>query len=454
MKKVKSNLSILFSLGMLLLSLGSCSNNDYVSAIPQESTALLSMDVSKMGGDGQAMLLKSVLQLTDMDESGIDLSAKLYLFEASDGNLGLCAKVADQGELHSLITKLASNGIASKIEEHRGYQFCILRSSWVLAFSDEAMLLMGPVEGNGQAELKNRMANYLEQSEEEGIKGNKIYAKLDSIEAPMALVAEAQALPEKFVSPFTLGAPQGADASQVLIMAGMELKDDCLMIDGKSFSFNKKVDKGLKEASEKVYRPIRGSYVKSMSKDALMGFFVNVKGTDFIELLRADNGIQALLAGVNTAIDMDNIIKSIDGDMSIVSADYTDSGLKISMSADLANTHWLADVNYWKQSVPKGSQIKDWQKNAYCYTDGKTSFYFGVSKDGKQFFSGSNPNEAMASITPANHPLPEAIQQAIVGQKMVLLVNLSAVKDEKISSIMSVFKPVFGNVNTILYRLK
>ncbi len=45
----------------------------------------------------------------------------------------------------------------------------------------------------------------------------------------MAMVAQAQALPEKFVAPFTLGAPKRYRSfSQVVIAADMEVKDGIL----------------------------------------------------------------------------------------------------------------------------------------------------------------------------------------------------------------------------------
>ena len=54
----------------------------------------------------------------------------------------------------------------------------------------------------------------------------------------MALVAQAQALPEKFVAPFTLGAPKNADASQIVIAAEMNVQKGMLRIKGETFSFN------------------------------------------------------------------------------------------------------------------------------------------------------------------------------------------------------------------------
>ena len=442
---------LLFS--MLVLVLASCSSDDYVNAIPCEIMAVISMDVSKMSGVDSKVLFKTMLRVSDLHKSGIDFSSKIYLFESAQGNLGFCAKVNNEGDLSELLVRLSKAGICTELQKRRGYSFCVLHDVWLVGYSDGAILVMGPVETAGQAELQNEMAKYLGQSEEESIKENRIYAKLDSMEAPMCMVAEAQALPEKFVAPFMIGAPQGADASQVLIAARMNVRKGYLLIDGETFSFNKAIDRGLKNVVSTVYRPISGKFLKSMPLEAPFGMFVNVKGEDFLYLLRANKSIQALLVGINTAVDMDNIIKSVNGDMSIVMSELAADRLEMSMAAELANSNWLADVGYWKQSVPRGGRIVDWMKKAYYYTDGKTAFYFGVDEN-RQFFSGSSAQEALASVKTAAHSLPTEVQAVMQGKKMAIVVNLSSVANGKVDAVTSMLRPIFGRFDTIVYSLK
>lgn len=164
------------------------------------------------------------------------------------------------------------------------------------------------------------------------------------------------------------------------------------------------------QQSQTVYRPIKGDYVKSMPNDALAGIFMNVEGTRFLPLVQSNQGLQTLLMGINAAIDMDNIIRSVDGDMAIVMPSLGTDNMQMTMAARLSHAKWLSDIDYWKQSCPKGSTIGNWKKNAYCYSSGKTSFYFGVSDD-KQFFSGNDQLSAEYSILPSNHPIDQHIQQ-------------------------------------------
>lgn len=439
--------------------LSSCSGSDYVNAIPVNSTAVISVDMQKMAADNQTVdkagVLKSLLRVEDVTDCGIDISEKLYLFESTEGNLGLCAKVADDGMLEDWLNKLSKEQhICQEVTEKKGFHFTLLKDSWVVGFSDKSLLVMGPAVADAQSELQRQMVKYLKADEEQGFKVSPMYGRLDSISTPMAMVAQAQALPEKFVAPFTLGAPKDADASQVVIAAEMDILHGMLRIKGKTFSFNASIDNALKEAA-KNYRPIKGKYVTSMPDDAVAGIFMNIDGTKFLSMVRSNKGLQQLLLGINAAIDMDNIIKSVNGDLAFVIPSFSDSSLKLTMAAQLAHSKWLADVGYWKESCPKGSSIGDCGKNAYYYTDGKTSFYFGVSND-NQFYSGSDELLASYSIKPSNHPIADDIRKEIVGQKLAMVINLakSGTDNETMSAVTSLLAPIFGNLNSVVYILK
>lgn len=72
-----------------------------------------------------------------------------------------------------------------------------------------------------------------------------------------------------------------------------------------------------------------------MSSHDAAGLFVNVDGGQFIKLMTDNRGIQAMLSGINTAIDMNSIIKSVDGDMAIITPSLGQSSFQLMMAAKL-----------------------------------------------------------------------------------------------------------------------
>lgn len=452
----KTRFFIIASLMIVLMS--ACSDNDYLNAIPSKSTAVISIDMSRLNGQEQEQnqehILKTMLHVDDVSKCGLDVKEKVYLFETIDGNLGLCAKVADEGDVSNWLSELSQQRICSTVTERKGFHFAVLKDSWLVGFSSKALLVMGPVVAEAQAEMQRQMVRYLNADEDAGIKSSKLFAQLDSIDSPMAMVAQAVALPEKFVAPFTLGAPKDADASQIVIAAGMDVEDGVLKIAGRTFSFNPSINQALVK-SQQVFRPIQGDYVQSMPDDAMAGIFMNVAGSRFLPLVQSNQGLQTLLMGINASIDMDNILRSVDGDMSIVLPTLGADHMQMMMAARLSHAKWLSDVDYWKQSCPKGSTIGNWKSNAFCYSSGKTCFYFGVTDD-KQFFSGNDEVSAESSIRPSSHPISKRVQNMIRGEKMVMVINLekSGGCGSAMQAVTGLLSPLFGQLTAVVYTLK
>ncbi len=452
----KTRFFIIASLMIVLMS--ACSDNDYLNAIPSKSTAVISIDMSRLNGQEQEQnqehILKTMLHVDDVSKCGLDVKEKVYLFETIDGNLGLCAKVADEGDVSNWLSELSQQRICSTVTERKGFHFAVLKDSWLVGFSSKALLVMGPVVAEAQAEMQRQMVRYLNADEDAGIKSSKLFAQLDSIDSPMAMVAQAVAFPEKFVAPFTLGAPKDADASQIVIAAGMDVEDGVLKIAGRTFSFNPSINQALVK-SQQVFRPIQGDYVQSMPDDAMAGIFMNVAGSRFLPLVQSNQGLQTLLMGINASIDMDNILRSVDGDMSIVLPTLGADHMQMMMAARLSHAKWLSDVDYWKQSCPKGSTIGNWKSNAFCYSSGKTCFYFGVTDD-KQFFSGNDEVSAESSIRPSSHPISKRVQNMIRGEKMVMVINLekSGGGGSAMQAVTGLLSPLFGQLTAVVYTLK
>lgn len=435
------------TLVVFAIMLSSCSGDDYINAIPESSTLLMSTNTAKLTGVGSQQLLKSLLHFKNVDKTGIDFSANVYFFEDARYNIGLCAKVSDDDKLADMLQQAGC-----RVEKRRGFRFALLQGNWIVGFSDVSVLLMGPVIPAAIDEMKGQMVQYLKQSEDESIKDTPLMERLQAIDAPMAMVCQASALPEQFITPFTIGAPRDASPSDIMIAASMEVSHGRLLISGQTFSFKKQIDEALKKAQQ-TYRPIKGDYVKTMSTSDGMGLFMNIDGKNFHKLIRQNRGVSTMLMGINTAIDMDNIIKSIDGDMALIASGLGNDKLQMMMGAKLGNSNWLKDVAYWKQSVPKGGHIGDWGKNCFYYTGNQTAYYFGVSDD-MQYMSGGSKDEALRSIRSSQNPINNDLQQLIIGNKLVMLINFEALKDQKAQAITSMLKPLFGELNTIVYTMK
>ena len=113
----------------VLVSLASCSGDSYVNAIPSDVTALLAVASPK----------------SFIDYKGIDMGSDVYLFEDADGNLGACVSLSDGDELEKYFDEQSDKGVCAKVEKKRGFRFTLLSNGFLAGFSDNALLLMGPM---------------------------------------------------------------------------------------------------------------------------------------------------------------------------------------------------------------------------------------------------------------------------------------------------------------------
>lgn len=182
----KTNKPLSLCLAMMLVAwsaLTSCSGDDYLNAIPAKSTALVSVDLQALstrnGMEDKAGALKKILHVDDLSGCGIDFSEKVYLFETADGNLGLCAKVDDDDDVASWLGRLEKEHCCSAVSERKDCRFAVLDESWMVGFSSSAVLVMGPVVPEGQADLQRQMLRMLGADEKAGIKNSRLFDRLD-----------------------------------------------------------------------------------------------------------------------------------------------------------------------------------------------------------------------------------------------------------------------------------
>ena len=454
MKKYLLMMSVLIT-----LILTSCSGTDYLSVIPQGSQAIISFDLAGMAKSAnldasKSNALKSLLHIDNPSECGIDITSKVYLFESPDGSLGLVAKVNDDDDMENYFNKLSGSGICKKVTKNRGFEWTVLKDSWVIGFSSKAMLVMGPTVGSAQEELKRTMAKYLDANEDDGIKGTPLFDKLDSMTGDVNMVASVVALPQKIGTPFRLGAPADSDPADVMIAATMQTSNNCLTITGSTFSFNTTVNRAL-QSSAASYRPITGQFIPSLSDSDAATVVLNFDGSNYIKVLRSDKGLRAALVGLNAAVDADNMIKSIDGDATIVIKSMKGDKMDYSFAAKVKSDAFLDDVGYWKKSLPSGATLTDFGKNCYHLSTGEWNIFFGV-RSKSVLYMGSSSKIASLSGLPSSKRLPTSVTNNIKGKKQCIIINLDAIAETQpaITTVKELLKPIFGDFKYIIYSVK
>ena len=390
---MKKTLLLIGAAFVMLLS--SCSEKEYTDVIPRGSTALMSIDLQQTGTD----VLQSLLGLSDTQDCGIDFSAKLYLFESPDGNMGLVAKVIDGDKLEGIVNDLSETGVCQKVTQRKDIRFTMVKEAWMMGFDDHAVMLMGPIASAQQTQIQQQIGRYLKQDERQGVTESKMFQKLDSIHSAMALVTQVAALPEQFTAPFMLGAPKTADASRVLLEAELQVQDQMLVIQGQTFSFNQQIDKDLQETAT-LFRPMEGAFMNRLGTRTALSFLTNVEGERFLPVLQQNKGLQSLLTGAKFTIDINDVINSVEGDMLLSFSSFGDGNGRMTMHAQRGE---------------------------------KSDYYYSNKEE-------TEPEQSSQSLT-----------DLLGGQRLAMVLQLNALGDEFAATVSGFLKPLFGDLSTIVY---
>ena len=168
--------------------LSSCSNNDYVKNIPNNCTALLSVDAKRVEGVDGSGLLKKILPVEDVLSLGIDFKEKVYLFETVDGNIGLAAKIKNESDFTKNIDALVNSGVCTRPTKKANISFVMIKNSWLVAYNSDALMMVGPITVAARPSVENFAIACFRQEEEQSVMASKLYQRLDTIDAPIALV--------------------------------------------------------------------------------------------------------------------------------------------------------------------------------------------------------------------------------------------------------------------------
>lgn len=437
------------------LALTSCAGDSYYNAIPHNSNAIVSVDVATIAervGETRLKLLQTLIGVDNQQEMGVDLAERVFLFETPDGDFGLCAKVADDSKLRDWLEKMAGKGLCGEITEKYDAEFTSVKGTFVLGFNDDALLAIGPVLPAQQADAMRRIGKYLKQDADHSIAGTPLFDRLDTESSLVSLVARMDALPEAFAAPFTIGAPDNVDASQLLTAASLNITDGgVLSVSGETFSPNASIDKALKSGVGQL-RPIRGDYLSRMPADAAFGIFMNVDGRQLVEMLHNNKSLGMLLEGVNTAIDMDNILRSVDGDLAISVPAMNDDAPQLAMLARLRDSKFLSDVDYWRESCHEGAGIDKLDGNYFDYHDGDSHLFFGVSNN--VFFASTNNGGAKWLLHDAGEKMPAQVINDIRGKRMAMVVSLKGILRSAGIGMLTGVLPLLGDIDTVVYSVK
>lgn len=396
---MKSIKCILFALAVLMVC--SCSKRDYQQVIPANATVVAKVNLkslSEKGDFAHSALLDMVGAMSggskemnkytkDPMETGIDFTEPVYVFVTQDNLYGAVAKVANKSDLEDFFSVLRKQNVASRPTEKNGLT-CGSVGFADYAFDGDALLLVGGVSGRSVSTevlvrmMENEGESFIDteafkKMEDAGGKDIVMYANLGNL---------LGVLPKDIK---TYMQNDQLKASDIDLLANVDFVDGSAIMATKWWGKTEKAQKMIDDWKE-VLQAADGCYIEDVPENMVAWFGAGVKGNKALEKLKGNALAKESLFMMERAIDIEQMIRSIDGDVSIAVPKTMLSGrgdVDLAVKAKLKETAFLADVDDWKKSMADyGISMQSTGKDAYSLWADGLNIHWGV-EGGNLYFA-------------------------------------------------------------------
>ena len=406
-----------FAYASLLFILASCGGGTaYWNALPEQSAAVASVDVSRLAmragihddesGAGVSRfkeMLKSGLEgsgqlvdkvFADASETGLSFKDKIYIFSSEENAiLGLLAKVTSRNKLENVLHSLTKEQLCQPVMETDGCNWTVL-GKWLLAYSDDAMMVLADNKWSDPSKLVRQASMWLRQEEGQGFAVKDDFQRLQSTEADLSLWTSLQLLPRNIITPLTMGLSAEIDLKKVKAITTFNFESGKTVIDIDPIVTDRIV-KDLMDKKMQAMAPINGSHLDLFPAKTKFWTTAHVKGHEFYQFMNSIPALRKFFehSELPIALDWGRIFEAIDGDVSFT---ITDSSRRnYILWADVKQTEFLQFFTELKPMIAKTNGLllfEERGKDAYCFAThdgsvmnlrpGAKIFWLGV-KDGR-----------------------------------------------------------------------
>lgn len=380
---------------MVVLALCSCTNTDYQNVIPANASLVVKVDMKsiaeksdfknskwmkELDGSLGAVVsgkdMKSVKEyVADPMKIGIDFSMPLYFFMMADETMGMTMKVSDEDHVKDFLLLLNKQGLASKPQE-KDYWMCgTLIDDIYYSYDGTTFLMLASMKGKNTT--ISRMARELTAlKESDSFVGTEAFGRLNEEEKDVVMYVMSAQMIESLK--MAGGVLPPSIYKDVEALASLDFAQGEARIMGKLFAKTKDAQHLIDEANANL-KKMNGRYLDKVSDDAAIWIGAGVKGEWVLEKIKENKELKTMLFATERAVDVEQMLKAMDGDVSLELPLLDTEKVDYVLQAELNNTDFLADVNDWKLSQKDyGIEMKELEPQQYqLMLDGQT-YRWGV----------------------------------------------------------------------------
>ena len=390
----------------------------YLSALPQDVRAVAVLNLEELSTESDINmkdLLKWMARFSPID-GGIDFTSPIYGFASKDGYLGLLAAVDDAGDLKKICEEKGLH-----VESQRGLKWVEWRS-WLMVFDGAKALVMGPVSSSDAALLRGQMAELMKQDAHD----TPLLQRLAPGQGVLSVAGSLDILPAKLTGYFIDYLPNKVRLENLGLAASLRAEGSSLYLDAEILTEGEAASEAY-DALDQSLQPLRGNLVNIGPSNPFLWICAGLRGGKALDFLRRQPSLRTFLIALNMCVDADMMLRSVEGDASLVWPTLNLLNLKPLFTATLTNKDFLRNVNDWKTGLAteNGVQFRVLKDNDFYLKANSLPVWFGVRNN----LLYVTPNSSLASQACLSSSSTEidALKSKIMGKVFYASLNVSSV---------------------------
>lgn len=457
----------------------SCNKTDYIAVVPANATFVASADLmsiaekSDFGNSSLAGIMNQYMGIfieknaqdrvrslmANPADMGIDFMQPVFVFKTPNQCVGITMKMNDKGDFEQFLDFLREQNLASKAVERDDVMMGTLLDDIEYGYKGKTILLIASLGEGGGPVGKQTLTTLFAQSKDDSFVNSESYEKLMGMgERDIKIYSNMAALPNELASDLKPLLPQGVRFTDVEFLASADFQNGKAVLTAQLDGANEKAKKFF-EGGDTNFRNIEGRYTNMPTDDVFVWASMGVNGKWLLDKLKQDADMKQRLFLVERGIDIEAMIKAIDGDVAVTlpSSFFTSDDAEsfdFMVCANVQNCKFLDDVDYWKEGMKRyGITMTPTGKNEYLLVADEYKFNWGV--DGDDLYIGSN--SAFASMqTSRKNGVLDARKAEIQDCKLYAYINLTVLPMQELASIsgIPVFKHSLEELKAFIFKVK
>lgn len=364
---------------LMLLCLASCTKNTQKNLVPRnsESVALVNMsDLAAELGLQSASMKSEIMKYAGLllsDEEALDAlyddpslmglnwEEPASIFRMPNKTWAMALAVEDASLLDSFVDKLAAQQLCSRRQERDGLQWFTLLGDLQVAYSDESLLLVLPSAEVGlPMMLRQWMTQLFDLPEDKQFFSQPVAEQLEAKEGFAKAYTKANALPEELTTLWKHTLAGVPSARELDVMVSLKSADNGLDVQLSLLPNQRAAAEGNKNRALKLNQrlhKINGTYISDNQQLGEITATLGASGDWLLELFDALPSLKPLLFGLERGIDIRDMLRSVDGDITIALSNLSETSWE--------DTHFLCLAQSRGYDIP--SKFASWQRTALDY---------------------------------------------------------------------------------------